>query len=229
MIRQSFDHGLPGHLRLFQKILGNLPHPGLGSQSIGKGNCLHRYEIHHTLEGVLHPDGYLQSHGRSSEFFLYVPHHHVEISADTFHLIHKSDSGNPITICLTPNGFRLGLHSTHSAKDSHGTVKHPHRPLHLYRKVHVAGRINNVDEAIPPFTSSSGRSNGNTPLPLLLHPVHGGSTFMNLAHLVVSPRVVQDALGGGGFPGIDMSCYAYISNMLKRRCLRHVSITIQNF
>src|SRR5690606_16220632 len=43
------------------------------------------------------------------------------------------------------------------------------------------------------------------PLLLLIHPVHGGGTFVGLTELVAAARVIKDALGEGGLAGIDVS------------------------
>ena len=46
---------------------------------------------------------------------------------------------------------------------------------------------------------------GDAALLLLLHPVHGGSAFMNFADLVIDTGVEKDALSRRGFTRVDMS------------------------
>src|SRR5262249_19957246 len=74
----------------------------------------------------------------------------------------------------------------------------------LYGEVDVARSSDDVDAVIAPEARGGGRSDGDAALLLLLHPVHGGRTLMDLAHFVGNPRVIKDALGGRSFPGVDM-------------------------
>jgi hypothetical protein len=55
-----------------------------------------------------------------------------------------------------------------------------------------------------PETGSCRRGNGNAPLLLLLHPVHGGGTIMNLPELVGDAGVIEDTLGRRRLAGVDM-------------------------
>ncbi|ETC89475.1 hypothetical protein XHC_0998 [Xanthomonas hortorum pv. carotae str. M081] len=57
---------------------------------------------------------------------------------------------------------------------------------------------------------------GDTTLLLLLHPVHHRSAVMDFADLVTDAGVKQDALGGGGLAGIDMSHDAEVAVTLDR-------------
>ena len=53
----------------------------------------------------------------------------------------------------------------------------------------------------------TGRRRGcdrNPPLLFLNHPVHGRGALMNLANLVVNPGIIQDPLGRGGLPSVDV-------------------------
>ena len=50
------------------------------------------------------------------------------------------------------------------------------------------GRVDDVYPVVVPETGRGSGSNGNTPLPFLLHPVHGGRAFMNFADLVSQAR-----------------------------------------
>ena len=56
-----------------------------------------------------------------------------------------------------------------------------------------------------PETGRRGRRDGDAALLFLLHPVHGGSAFVNFTDLVVHAGVKQDALGGGGLTGVNVS------------------------
>jgi hypothetical protein len=69
----------------------------------------------------------------------------------------------------------------------------------------VAWGINNVDEVVIPRTGSCSRSNGDSALLLLLHPVHRGSAFMDFTDLVIDAGVEKDSLSCRGFTRVDMS------------------------
>jgi hypothetical protein len=51
----------------------------------------------------------------------------------------------------------------------------------------------------------AGGRDGDAALLLLLHPVHHGGAFVHLADLVGDARIEQDAFGGRGLTGIDVS------------------------
>ena len=80
----------------------------------------------------------------------------------------------------------------------------------------MAGGIDDVNSMIFPVTSGSRRSDGNTTLLLLLHPVHGGRTLMGLTDLVVDTGIEQDTLSRRRFTGVDMSHDTNVSGTLKR-------------
>ena len=140
----------------------------------------------------------------------------VEIGAHAVHLVDEANARNVILIGLPPHRFRLRLHAGHGVEHRHRAIEHAQAALHLGREIHVAGRVDDVDLHVPPGTSGGGGSDGDAALLLLLHPVHGGSAFMDFADLVGSARVIQDALGRGGLTGIDMGGDADISHPLER-------------
>src|SRR6185503_13936595 len=75
-------------------------------------------------------------------------------------------------------------------------------------------------EAVP--LAGGGRGgDGDPPLLLLLHPVHGRRALVHLADLVRAARVVQDALGRGRLTGIDVGHDADVAVLLERRGACH--------
>jgi hypothetical protein len=57
--------------------------------------------------------------------------------------------------------------------------------------------------ALPETGRGSGRDR-DAALLLLLHPVHGGRAIVHFTDLVIHTGVKQNALGGGGFAGVDV-------------------------
>ena len=56
-----------------------------------------------------------------------------------------------VAVGLAPDGFGLGLDAADAAEDHDRAVEHAERPLDLGGEVHVAGRVDQVDEAVAPF------------------------------------------------------------------------------
>ena len=73
-------------------------------------------------------------------------------------------------------------------------------------------RIDNIDLMIPPKTGRRRTGNGNPPLLFLLHPIHGGSTFMDFAHLIDFAGVIEDTLRRGSLAGINVGHDANVAN-----------------
>ena len=109
-----------------------------------------------------------------------------------------------ISVGLAPDGLRLALHSGHGIEDNNASVQYTEAALDLDREVYVAGRVDDVDREVLPGRGRRRGGDGDSPLPLLRHPVHDGSTGIDLADLVSDPRVIEDPLGDGRLTGVDV-------------------------
>src|SRR5581483_4565500 len=98
----------------------------------------------------------------------------------------------------------LRLYAGHPVEHHHAAVKDTQRAFDFDGEVNVAGSIDDVDAVIAPEAGRSSGSDGNSPLALLLHIVHGGSAFVDLADAVGFARVEQDPFGHGCLAGIDV-------------------------
>jgi hypothetical protein len=78
------------------------------------------------------------------------------------------------------------------------------RTLDVRGKVHVAGRIDDINPVIAPEAGRRSRRDRDAALLFLLHPVHHGRSFVNLTNLVGDARVEQDPFRRGGLAGIDV-------------------------
>src|SRR5690606_8926010 len=135
-----------------------------------------------------------------------------EVRACAVHFVNERQTGHTVFVGLTPYGFRLRLYTTHSAVNHAGAVEHTHGALYFNGEVNVSGSIDDVDAMLgtiaghaTPESRCSGRGNGDAALLFLLHPVHGGRAFMGFANFVIDAGIEQNALGGGGFPCVDVS------------------------
>src|SRR5919198_762344 len=106
--------------------------------------------------------------------------------------------------CTAPDGLGLRLHARDGVEDGDRAVEHAQAALHLDRKVHVPGRIDDVDAKIAPGRRRGSRRDRDAALLLLRHPVHNCSALVHLAHLVGAPGVVEDALGRRGLARVDV-------------------------
>jgi hypothetical protein len=75
-----------------------------------------------------------------------------------------------------------------------GAVEDAQRALDLDREVDVARRVDDVDAVVAPEAGRCGGRDRNAALLLLDHPVHRRGAFVDLADLVVDPRVIEDPL-----------------------------------
>ena len=135
----------------------------------------------------------------------------LEIGAHLINLVDKTNSGDAVFIGLTPDFFRLRLHTMNGVKHSHSAIQHTERPLDFSGEIHVARRINDVDANVAPGAGGSGGSDGDTALLLLLHPVHGGSAFVDLSDTMRLSCVEKNAFGRSGLAGIDVGHDADVS------------------
>ena len=105
---------------------------------------------------------------------------------------------------LPPDGLGLGLDAGDGVEHGDRAVEDAQRPLHLHRKVHVPGRIDDVDANIAPERRRGSGRDRDAALLLLHHPVHDGGALVDLAHLVGAPGVVEDPLGRRGLARVDV-------------------------
>jgi hypothetical protein len=150
----------------------------------------------------------------------------VEVSPDPVHLVDESDPGHAVPVGLTPYGLRLGFDPTDGTENSNGPIQNSERPFDFRREIHVPRGVDNIDAIIDivsePMRRRGGRRNRDPPLLLLLHPVHGGSAIMHLAHPMDPARIEQDPFGGRRLSGIDMGHDADITKQVKGGDPRHL-------
>src|SRR5438309_11213000 len=86
-------------------------------------------------------------------------------------------------------------------------------------------RVDDVDLVIAPEAGGRGGRDGDAALLLLLHPVHHGGAFVDLADLVADPGIEKDPLRGGGLARIDVRHDADVPAALQREGAGHGSNT----
>src|SRR5690554_4931933 len=155
-------------------------------------------------------------------------HTEFKIGAGPVELVDEAHPRHFIFISLTPDRFGLRLNAGNAVETGYRAVKHTQRTFNFDSEVNVAWCVDNVNSVLwaltifgIPETGGSSRGNGNTTLLLLLHPVHGGRTFMGLADLVRLARIEQDTFGGGCLASINMGHNADITVSFERMAACH--------
>ena len=230
VLGNSLDQDVAILLSLFDHIFGD----GLGTHIIAHvvvvDLSVHIDQVNDTTEGILLTDGQLDGHAVGVQTIVQHLDAAEEVSTHGVHLVDVHHTGDFVLISLTPDGLRLRLDTALSSQNGHRTVQNAQGTLDLNGEVHVARSVDDVDAVtvllerdrillglgVRPVAGGSSRSNGDTTLLLLNHPVHGGAAIVDLTDLVVDTGVVQDTLGSGRLAGIDMGHNADISRHLKR-------------
>ncbi len=173
-------------------------------------------EIDDPDEIALDADRQLQHYGLGAQPI--VDHRNAarEIGAYPVHLVDKTDPRDAVLIGLAPNGFRLGLDAGDRVEYRNSPVENTQAALDFDREIDVARRVDDVDAVIVPETGGRGRGDRNAALLLLCHPIHRRGAFVHLAHLIGPAGIIQDALSGRRFTGIDMGHDADVSVPLER-------------
>src|SRR5262249_34915717 len=81
-------------------------------------------------------------------------------------LVDEGEPRNLVTPHLPVDGHRLGLHSGDRTQYEDGAIENPQGSLDLDREVHMAGRVDNVDEVVVPLAMCRGGLDRNAALPL---------------------------------------------------------------
>ena len=144
----------------------------------------HPDEVDYTGEAVLFSHRQLQQKWIGAQALLHHLYGAMIIRTDSVQLIDKRNLGYMVFVRLPPDGFRLGLHPTHGAKHTDGTIKNAKRSFDLDGKIHMAGGVDKLDLFSVPLTGRHRGSDGNTSLLLIGHPVHHRLSVMDLSNFV---------------------------------------------
>ena len=192
-------------LRLVQHVGRNLADDVVGAHRfVLVGDRLHLDEVDHADELVLGADRQLNRDRVGFELGDDLVEGALEVGADAVHLVDEADARHAVLVGLAPDGFRLRLDAGDRVEHGDRAVEDAQRALDFGGEVDVARRVDDVDAVIAPETGRRGRRDGDAALLLLLHPVHDGGAFVDLADFVRNSGVEEDPFGGRRLPGIDV-------------------------
>ncbi len=135
----------------------------------------------------------------------------IEVGTGAVHLVDEAHTRNFVLVGLAPHSFGLWLNTSNRVEYGNCTVEYAQRALYFNGEVHVARGVDDVDAMIAPERCGCSRSNGDAALLFLHHVVHHGAAFVHFTDLVCLTRVIQHALGGGGFARIDVGHNANVA------------------
>ena len=190
---------------------GDIHNIDLLAQIIFINMGLHIQKIDNSHKSILCTNRQLHGNGRCMQARFHHIDNPIEVRPHNIHFVDISNPRNAVFCRLIPYGFRLRLYASLSAENGNGTVQHAQRTLYLNGKIHVSGSIDNIDAVSLPLGCSRSRSNRNTALLPLNHPVHGSRPLMGFANLVYPSRIIENTLGRRSFTGIDVCHDADIS------------------
>ena len=174
---------------------------------------LHLDQVDNAFEVALGADGQLDRNDVGAQPVFHGLDREVEVGADLVHLVDETDARDVVLVGLPPNLLGLRLDTFLAVEHRDGTVEHAQAALHLDGEVDVARGVDDVDLVVVPEAGGSGGGDGDSPLLLLLHPVHGGGAVVHLTDLVADTGVVEDALGRRGLAGVDVRHDADIADL----------------
>jgi hypothetical protein len=171
---------------------------------------------------ALGTDGELHDCSRRREAILDAVERLEEVRAQAVHLVDEADARDAVLVGLAPHGLGLRLDAGYAVENGDGSVENAQGPLDLDGEVDVAGCVDDVDGVVVPLTGGGSRRDGDAPLLLLSHPVHGGGALVDLADLVVLARVVEDPLRRRGLARVDVGHDPDVAGSVERRGAHHL-------
>ena len=132
----------------------------------------------------------------------------LPVRAAEIHLVDENERGHRIALEQPPERARVALHAVRAADDEHGVIEHLQSALHLARKIHVAGRVQQRELRLPERQHSLLRENRDPALALLHVGVEKGALVVDAPELPELSARVEHRLRKRRFSGVDVRQYA---------------------
>ena len=215
-VRDRVDQLVVVLVRLLGQLRRDLGRLELLAEVVLVDDRLHLDEVDDAGERVLLADRDLHGHGVRAEAVAHRLHGGEEVRAGAVHLVDEGDARNLVLVRLPPDRLGLRLHACDGVEHGDGAVEDAQAALDLDRKVHVAGRIDDVDAMVAPERRRGSRRDRDAPLLLLGHPVHRRGALVHLAHLVGAAGVVEDPLGRRRLARVDVGHDPDVADAVER-------------
>ena len=198
------DQGVVVLVRLLGELRRDLADGEVLAELVLVDDRVHLDEVDDASVRVLLADRDLDHDGVGAQAVAHRLHGGEEVRAGAVHLVDERDARDAVAVGLAPDGLGLRLHAGDRVEDGDRAVEDAERPLHLDGKVHVPGRIDNVDPMVAPLRRRRRRRDRDAALLLLRHPVHRRGALVHLAQLVGAAGVVEDPLRRRRLAGVDV-------------------------
>ena len=199
----------------FSQVVGNVDFGGFLPEIVVIDNRVHLDQIDDAREFVLGADRQLDRDGVGVQAVAHHLYHIKKVRSGYIHFVDISHPWDIVSFRLAPNGFGLRLDTAARRQNRHRPVEHSQRTLDFDGKIDVPGRVDDVDPMILPMTGCRRRRDRNAALLLLHHPIHSRGAVVDFADLMSDAGVEQNALGGGGFAGVDVRHYTYVASLFE--------------
>lgn len=201
----GLDHFSAVFLGFFEHVSGNF----LNSEILRLAGIVpdvgfHGHEIDDTDEIGFRADRENHDERSGTEDFFHLVNDAVEIGSDTVEFVDVDDTGDFRVVRVAPVSLGLWLNAAGSAENANAAVENFKGAINFDGEVNVAWGVDDVELVAVPETSSRGGLNGNTALGFLIHEVHGGFAVVNFADFMDFSGEFKNALGGGGFAGVNV-------------------------
>ncbi len=176
---------------------------------------LHGDQVDEAFEGALEADRDLHEHGVAAELLGDLVADLERVGPDAVELVDEGDERDVVAAQLAVDRDRLGLDAADRAEDEDGRVEDAQGPLDLDGEVDVAGRVDDVDRVVGPLDVGRGRGDGDAPLALEVHGVHGRADAvlaLDLVDLVDLLAVEEDTLRQRRLAGVDVGADADVAH-----------------
>jgi hypothetical protein len=182
------------------------------------------------------PIGHLQRDRVGAETLLQLSDHIAEVRPRAIHLVDEHHARHVYLFAWRHTVSVCGCTPDEPHSTNYRAIQYAQGALDFNREVDVPGRVDDIDAVLVellihalPETGRRRRGNRDTPLLLLLHPVHGSGAVVHLADLVRQPRVKQDTLRGRGLASVNVSNDADIAITADRSFASHFQVPVMRW
>jgi len=182
-----------------------------------------RDAIDDRLENLLDPDALLGgapdvAEGVEAQFGVDLLQDTVHVRRQEVDLVDDGDDGQVVLHGQVEIGDRLGLDALGGVDQQEHPLAGGERPRHLVRKIHMARRVDQVENVVPPVLRAVGKGDGlaldrDPPLTLDVHVVE---QLVAEVAVLDHARVLDEPVGQGRLAVVDVGDDAEVADVFHR-------------